>query len=130
MKYVKLFEEANARVMSLVAIAVEASAGLKIMHWQTRKFTQHDAFGKAYDDLALIFDKLVEMYFGKFGRQENDSFAFTIDIKDPVVFVEKIISMIVEWSNSLDDADEIENVAEEAIGRLRQLQYLLTMDAE
>jgi hypothetical protein len=38
--------------------------------------------------------------------------------------------MIVEWSNSLDDANEIENVAEEAIGRLRQLQYLLTMDAE
>lgn len=43
-------------------------AQLKIYHWQTRVFAEHEAFGDAYDTIQALFDKFIEAFQGRFGR--------------------------------------------------------------
>ena len=36
------------------------SAQLKVMHWQTKGFARHKAFGETYDELGDLMDTFVE----------------------------------------------------------------------
>jgi len=38
---------------------------LKIDHWQTKSYAEHKALGTAYEALDELFDKFVEIYYGK-----------------------------------------------------------------
>lgn len=38
---------------------------LKIDHWQTKSYAEHSALGKAYESFDVLFDKLVELYYGR-----------------------------------------------------------------
>lgn len=43
---------------------------LKVYHWQTFSYAEHKAFGKAYEDLDELFDQFIEVYYGKYGKNE------------------------------------------------------------
>lgn len=46
---------------------------LKMLHWQTKSFAEHTAFGDAYDTLNDLIDKFIESAQGKYGRIEFTS---------------------------------------------------------
>ena len=41
---------------------------LKVLHWQTESFAEHNAFGDIYEALEDKLDRLIEVYSGKYQR--------------------------------------------------------------
>ena len=44
---------------------------LKIYHWKTKSYAQHNAFGDVYETLDELIDTYVEVFIGKYGGIEN-----------------------------------------------------------
>ena len=57
---------------------LELQSQLKVLHWQTKSYAKHQAFGETYDKLDEIIDLFVEVSIGKHGR-------FTLSDEDSVL---------------------------------------------
>lgn len=108
---------------------------LKIHHWQTKKYSEHQALGSAYDEFSGLIDEFIEVLMGKYGRVKSES-GFTIELVnydklDTVDFVDKYIDYLVnEVPKGLDakkDTDLL-NIRDEMLGNLNKLKYLLTLE--
>ena len=109
----------------------------KVYHWQTQKkigsFAQHEAFGKAYDELTDKIDDFIEVYQGKYGVIMGKN-GFNINLKNlddnPNVFIDEFINYLtVHVTNALDpkaDTDLL-NIRDEMLGILNQTKYRLMM---
>ena len=51
-----------------VQFLLEAQIQFKILHWQTKGFARHNAFGGVYDALGDLIDTFTETAMGKYGR--------------------------------------------------------------
>jgi hypothetical protein len=52
----------------IVNMLVGIEQQLRILHWQTDSFAQHEAFGKTYAALGDLIDAFMEGVMGKYGR--------------------------------------------------------------
>jgi hypothetical protein len=106
---------------------------LKIHHWQTKSYAEHQALGGAYDEFSGLIDEFVEVFMGKYGRIESKN-GFEIELvnyKDisPTDFVDKYVDYLVnELPKSLEKTDtDMLNIRDEMLGQLNKLKYLLTL---
>lgn len=105
---------------------------LKIFHWQTKSYAEHKAFGKAYENLDELTDKLIEVYMGKNGVPRA-KFKFNIELDnyddDHTLFIKNFIEFIQEFKINFDNNSdsEILNIIDEIVAELNQLLYLLTL---
>jgi len=106
---------------------------LRVLHWQTKHFSRHKAYGKAYDELGEFIDELVETYQGKYGRlvfQQQ-----TIDLVDlDSITVTSIIDVViealtVEFNSHLDSVKDTDllNIRDSITGFLNRFKYILTL---
>lgn len=106
---------------------------LKIYHWQTYSFSQHESFGSAYDSLSEKIDQFVEVYQGVFGRvkAENGSFEFEV-----VNLTENFTETIDSWISYLRSFSEdpqisqhsdLLNIRDEMLACVNKLKYLITL---
>ena len=51
----------------IVKNLLTAQNQMKLFHWQTVSFAQHQAFGGIYDNLSDLIDEFVEVCMGKIG---------------------------------------------------------------
>jgi hypothetical protein len=106
---------------------------LKIHHWQTKSYAEHQALGGAYDEFSGLIDEFVEVFMGKYGRIESrDGFKIELsNYKDvsPTDFCDKYIAYLVnELPKSLEESDtDMLNIRDEMLGQLNKLKYLLTL---
>ena len=107
---------------------------LKIHHWQTRKYSEHQALGGAYDAFAESIDEFIEVLMGKYGRIQSKS-GFTIELKNyqdlsTETFVDKYIDYLVnELPKGLESSDtDLLNIRDEMLGEINKLSYLLTLE--
>ena len=105
---------------------------LKVWHWQTESYAQHQALGKAYDELGESIDEFIEVFQGKYARiKAKDN--FKIDLKNydgnMVDFINKNIQYLVGMDKGLEEGynDELLNIRDEMVATLQQLKYLLTL---
>ena len=107
---------------------------LRILHWQTDSFSQHNAFGTAYSDLDGLLDSLVEVHQGKYGKIKLSSNAklelSNIDDVKP----EKVLKEATEYlstvvSKEFDGEKDTDclNIRDEMLAVLNKLKYLLTL---
>ena len=106
---------------------------LKIHHWQTKKYSEHQALGGAYDAFTDLVDEFIEVLMGKYGRIQGKN-GFTIDLKDykdlPTMdFVDKYVDYLVnELPKGLEESDsDLFNIRDEMLAELNKLKYLLTL---
>jgi hypothetical protein len=105
---------------------------LKVWHWQTESYAQHQALGKAYDELGESIDEFIEVFQGKYARIKAKDI-FKIDLKNydgnMVVFINKNIQYLVGMDKGLEEGynDELLNIRDEMVATLQQLKYLLTL---
>lgn len=53
---------------------------LKIDHWQTKSYAEHKALGIAYEELDELFDKFVELLYGRVGiPTDNTTYSIKSD---------------------------------------------------
>jgi len=110
------------------------SAQLKIMHWQTKGFSRHTAFGNTYDTLSDLTDTFVEAAMGKYGRFKLDDETNTITLVNlselkPEEMINTVKNALIQYSEQFEPTDtDILNIRDEMLGLFNKLSYLLTLE--
>lgn len=110
---------------------------LKIFHWQTKSFAEHEAFGKTYDALNELIDEFIEVYQGKYGRifPVGEEFNVTLINYTPER-IDSTMKQIVQYLTyellnkedySQDINSELLNIRDEMLSNVNKLRYLLTL---
>jgi hypothetical protein len=106
----------------------------KIFHWQTKSYAHHNSFGKIYEILDEAIDKLLETYFGKYGRAyATENFNITlnnlVDGSGVTLANQTIDFLMGEFPKSIKPTDtDLLNIRDEIVGDLNRLKYLLTLE--
>jgi DNA-binding ferritin-like protein len=110
------------------------SAQLKVMHWQTKGYSRHQAFGNTYDELGDLMDTFVEEAMGKYGRFVLDDETKTITLVnlselDPKAMVKTVCEALIQFTDQFEPTDtNLLNVRDEMLGLFNKLSYLLTLE--
>lgn len=106
---------------------------LQVLHWQTEFYAQHVALGDAYKQFQKLFDKFIEVYYGKYSVPSQDYVYSTrvnsykrVDVISMIRFTFEVV--LEEINNSLTEKDsELQNIKDEIEAEFGQLLYLLNL---
>lgn len=107
----------------------------RILHWQTKSYARHNAYGGIYGELNGLIDDFIEIYMGKYGRVEFASGQGNIILQNSDVlglnnFLNEHLDFLISLTNSLDsqkDSDLL-NIRDEMMSQINKLKYLLTLE--
>lgn len=106
----------------------------RVLHWQTKSYSRHKAYGGIYDELNELIDTFIEVYMGKYGRVEFTSGEGTIVLKNTNdlglnEFLNQNLEFLMSLTNSLDPQKDTDllNIRDEMMGEINKLKYLLTL---
>lgn len=107
----------------------------RILHWQTKGYARHKAFGEIYETLDGLVDEFVEICMGKHGRFTLDNSTDTIQMANLtdlniVEFLQTAKNRLIGFNNELSkekDSDLL-NLRDEMLGSINKLAYLLTLE--
>ena len=107
----------------------------KILHWQTKGYARHKAFGEIYETLDGLIDEYVEICMGKHGRFVLDNSSNTIQMTNLadlniVEFLQTAKNRLIGFSGELSQERDTDllNLRDEMLGSLNKLAYLLTLE--
>lgn len=115
--------------------SLQIQAQMRILHWQTNSYAEHNAFGGFYDAADEIFDKMIEAIQGKYGRIMLGGID-SIQVSDYGNLKLNIFLLDVEnfyftevYNCGIDKErdSEIENIIQELRAEIDKLKYLLTL---
>lgn len=103
----------------------------KKFHWQTENYAQHKALDGFYESFFDLSDKFLEIYLGKFGRNEL-SYSDNIELinyvgTDLLQFYKNIYNELLTLFKNMNLGSDLRNVSEEILGEISKLSYLLTL---
>jgi hypothetical protein len=112
---------------------VEIQQQLRFLHWQTKSYAKHQAYGGIYGELDGLIDSFVETCMGKHGRPSYSG-GYTLegqDIDEISIqeFVDSSVSFLIGLTEKYDgkvDTDLL-NIRDEMLGEFNKLKYLLTL---
>ena len=120
---------------SNVNFLLQTQTQIKILHWQTKGYARHQAFGETYSNLDTLIDDFVEIYMGKYGRFSLSENEKTIKLDnltelDLTAFLKTVKSELIGMSNDLskDKDTDLLNLRDEMLGLFNKLSYLLTLE--
>lgn len=120
---------------SNVNFLLQTQTQIKILHWQTKGYARHQAFGETYSNLDALIDDFVEIYMGKYGRFSLSENEKTIKLDnltelDLTAFLKTVKSELIGMSNDLskDKDTDLLNLRDEMLGLFNKLSYLLTLE--
>lgn len=103
---------------------------MRVFHWQTKSFAQHEAFGMSYDTLDDLVDTFVEVYLGKTqSRIREDELHIVLSTRVEVIeFLQNSIEYLTKFTQVFDSEDsDLLNIRDEMLACLNKLKYLLTL---
>lgn len=114
-------------ISDVVTRLMYLQAQIRIFHWQTTSFAQHEAFGKFYDSLNALLDEFVETFQGRYERiMFNDSITLkNLDEVDVNAALDRVVEILTQ-EIEVDDTDLL-NIRDEIVGAVNKLKYLLTL---
>lgn len=101
---------------------------LKVMHWGTGSYAEHNAYGATYDSISDGLDALVESYQGYHGLIDFGSSCEFISF--PNVEVNSWLGSMLECLNTMRQEfkeSDLQNLTDELISNVSKLKYLLTL---
>ena len=122
------------QISSNIHFLLETQVQFKILHWQTKAFSRHLAFGGIYDALDDLIDKYVEVAMGKYGRpvlKDNEKTINLVNLSEMKLnpFMKGIQTELSKWTSDLDEKDtDLLNIRDEILGEINKLSYLLTLE--
>jgi len=131
-------EDSDNKYQKVVKCALEFSAQIKLLHWQTHSYAEHKALDKFFDNYVDLTDSLIETIMGKYGRQRlsKDSCNLTVgNYHDPqmdglVDFTRKMCDCYINDCRPTFDKEkdgEIINIIDEIIALIQKTKYLLSL---
>lgn len=114
--------------MNLIAVFTVLNQ-LKIDHWQTKSYAEHKALNKAYENLDGLFDKFVEVYYGRTSIPDKTT-NYSIKIEsykgDLISSYTALKNEIVTYLSSIcEEFDDLKNIKDEIEGEFNHLLYRL-----
>jgi hypothetical protein len=111
------------------------NAQVKVFHWQTDSYAQHEAFGNYYEVMDELTDTFVESYQGKYCRIDLEGEeCFNISLKGfhiahLEVFLNEVCDFLCEMlpSTFSENDSELFNLVDEMVSETNKLKYLLTL---
>ncbi len=105
---------------------------LRILHWQTKSYARHNAFGETYSDLGDLIDSFMESWMGLYGRFELTDKTIPLENLDEMSvseFVDESINFLVSLTGQLDSEKDTDllNIRDEMLQKMKKLRYLLTL---
>jgi hypothetical protein len=117
---------------------------IKIYHWNTKSFARHKASDDCFIHIQNTFDKFIETYIGKYGRNKlflhKKQLQILKNVDSLTVFTDKEIKALIEQLidflknleselniNPTGDSDLL-NLRDEMLVILNQTLYLFTLD--
>jgi hypothetical protein len=107
---------------------------LRVLHWQTKSYARHEAYGKKYDSIGELVDSFMEIYMGKYGTVEFDGEEGVISLKntkslDLNEFIKSNLEFLISLNDRLDGKKDTDllNLKDEMMAELNQLRYLLSL---
>ena len=120
--------------MNLITTLLTLQAQLRVLHWQTKSYAEHQALGGLYEVLDGKVDEFVETFSGRYGvPAAKDSYKLTlVNYKDNAAVVEildaAILYMTKEVPSLLKTEDtDLLNIRDEMIGAISKTKYLLRL---
>ena len=118
--------------MNIVELFLTLQNQMRVFHWQTKSFAEHNAFGDTYSGLDEQIDEFMEIYIGKNERPvAKDKFNISLvnisENKEAVI--DAFIDVLTEdLPKALEEKDtDLLNIRDEMLGLLNKLKYLLTL---
>jgi DNA-binding ferritin-like protein len=116
-------------------VFIELLNMIKLYHWKTRSYAQHEATDKLYESLNSHIDKFIEVLIGKYSKRIRLVSKKTklIDVKDGTEFKSRLHDYI-DFLNNLDKVfpakknRDILSIRDEIIIDINQFLYLMTFD--
>lgn len=111
---------------------IEMEQQFRILHWQTKSFARHKAYGEIYGNLGDLIDTFMESCMGKYGRVELTDGTIHLKNLDEMTVgpaLEEYTSFLLSFNEELDptkDSDLL-NIRDEMLADVNQLKYLLTL---
>jgi hypothetical protein len=120
--------------MNIVTKMLEFQNQIKIYHWQTYGYSEHQSFGSLYGEVSDSIDDFVEVYMGKYGRIISPTnFVLTLQnykAASPIIALDTFITYLTsELPTSLDpvkDSDLL-NIRDEILASINKTKYLITL---
>jgi DNA-binding ferritin-like protein len=121
----------SSNVNAFLSIQIQ----FKILHWQTKGYARHIAFGEIYDQLDELVDEYIEVAMGKWGRFVVDGKLNTIVYKNlseinMVEFLQEFKGKLYMLTSELDQEKDTDllNLKDEILAKINKLAYLLTLE--
>jgi hypothetical protein len=117
---------------SIVIGLIRMEQQLRILHWQTKSFARHTAYGKIYNGLGELIDTFMEASMGEYGRFQLSDGAIQLRNLDELNVgetMDEYIGFLLSFNEKLDPArdSDLLNLRDELLTDVKQLKYLLTL---
>ena len=117
--------------MELIQFFIQLQQQFRTLHWETKSYARHKAYGEIYDSLDDTIDTFMETYMGKKGRPKFDTINIELkSMKNVKIndFIGEAINFLNGLTSELDEKDtDLLNIRDEMLGELNKLKYLLTL---
>lgn len=120
--------------MTLITTLLTLQAQLRVLHWQTKSYAEHQALGGLYETMDDLIDTFVETFSGRYGvPAAKDSYKLTVvNYKDNAgcvkIIDESIAYMVKDVPAMLKPEDtDLLNIRDEMIGAMNKTKYLLRL---
>jgi DNA-binding ferritin-like protein len=125
----------NKNLDSNINFFLQTQFQLRILHWQTKGYARHKAFGNTYETLDGLIDSFVEVCMGKHGRfvlqEENKTIKIENLVEVSIVdFLQSIKTKLIGMSAELSKENDTDllNIRDEMLANMNKLAYLLTLE--
>jgi DNA-binding ferritin-like protein len=123
-KKIRSLSNTSDLVRSLVQFQVQ----LRVFHWATQSFAQHEAAGKTYTAVDASIDAFVESYQGYYDRLTLKG---QIDILNyDEINADSWLTGVMNDVNSLreeTDKSDLQNILDEILASVSKFKYLLSL---
>lgn len=113
---------------------VEVQTQLRFLHWQTKSYAKHKAYGELYDTFNDLIDEFAEACMGKHGRPIFSG-GYSIEGQDISEismqnFIDGTCIFLMEFNDIFDSQEDSDllNLRDEMMASLNKLKYLLTLE--
>ena len=120
--------------MTLITTLLTIQAQLRVLHWQTKSYAEHQALGGLYGDLDEKIDDFVETFSGRYGvpAAKTDYKLTVVNYKDNAGVVQILDTAIAYMMKDVpamlkpEDTDLL-NIRDEMVGSMNKTKYLLRL---
>jgi hypothetical protein len=117
--------------MELLEFFIKLQEQFRTLHWETKSYARHKAYGEIYGTLDGLIDTFMETHMGKYGRPKFETISIELkSMKNVKIndFIGESIGFLEDLTNKLSDKDtDLLNIRDEMVGELNKLKYLLSL---